>query len=251
MRPLETELPLTNVELWSWTGPVDAEKCTRCQADKEKSGIADWAQWKLQKGFEMWSDLYNAVQAAVKKAGGGPVEMGCYDWQPGKNYQFIWPFDRLYPKYLQNGQVSTYTPLEPYQIEFVGDRVREDRSKLPRSDVLPYLTPGDAGAFTGEALRCAMLECFLNGARGIHFWSDRYWDGEYLVAYNQAVRAVAPIEDIIVDGKLYDGAKAEAPARSVRHGQRGKHRTIGRRVLRTWPDDGKRDPRRAGRQPDH
>ncbi|MBM4049890.1 MAG: hypothetical protein FJ279_32745 [Planctomycetes bacterium] len=199
----------TDVELWNWRGPVDAEKCARCQADKEKSGLADWAEWRLQKGFEMWRDLHEAVQKAASKS----VEMGCYDWRPGKTYQFTWPFDRLYPKHLHNSQPSTYTPLEPWHIELVGNEAREDRSKLPKSDVLPWLTPGDAGAFPGEALRCAMLECFLNGARGIHFWSSRYWDTEYLVAYNQAVRAVAAVEDIIVDGTLYDGAKAEPPAR--------------------------------------
>jgi len=109
--------------------------------------------------------------------------------------------------------ITVHLPKNAETLGFIGDEVRKDRTKLPKSDLLPWLTPGDAGAFTGEALRCAMLECFLNGARGIHFWSGRYWDAEYLLAYNQAVRAVAPIEDIIVDGKLYDGAKVAAPAR--------------------------------------
>jgi len=203
-----------DVELWSWTGPVDAEKCTRCQADKLKSGIATWEEWKLAKGYEMWKDLHTAVQEAVQAGGGRPVEMGAYDWRPAKSYQFTWPFDRLYQdKLLGNSQASTYTPLLPYHIELVGDRAREDRAHLPRTEGLPWLTPGDAGAFTAEALRCAMLECFLNGSRGIHFWSSRYWDGEYLLGYNEAVRTVAAIEDIIVDGDLYGEAAVERPAR--------------------------------------
>lgn len=204
----------TDVELWSWEGPEDAQKCTRCQQDKQKLGIKTWKEWKLAKGYEMWKDLHDAVQAAVKQAGGKPVEMGCYDWRPAKNYQFFWPFDRLYQdKLLNNSQASTYTSLLPYHIELIGNEVREDRSHVPHTEGLPWLTPGDAGVFTAEALRCAMLECFLNGSRGIHFWSNRYWDGECFLGYNQAVRAVAAAEDIIVDGNLYQGAKVDRPAR--------------------------------------
>lgn len=204
----------TDVELWNWQGPVDAEKCTRCQADKQTSGIAAWEDWKLQKGYEMWKDLHDAVQAAVRQAGGKPVEMGCYDWRPGSNYQFFWPFDRLYQdKLLHNSQTSVYTPLFAYHIEFIGKEARDDRAKLPKTDGLPWLTPGDAGAFTAEALRCAMLECFLNGSRGVHFWSNRYWDGEYLLGYNQAVREVAAVEDIIVDGALFTKAQVPPGAR--------------------------------------
>ena len=128
--------------------------------------------------------------------------MGCYDFRPGEAYQFTWPFDRLYPKYMQSSQVSTYTPLEPYHIELVGDEVRADRGKLPRSDVLPWITPGDAGTFPGEAFYCAVLECFCNGARGVNFWSGRVWDPDLLAAYAQAIRAIAPVEDVIVKGRL-------------------------------------------------
>jgi hypothetical protein len=162
----------------------------------------------------MWSGLHTAVAAAVKAAGAKAVELGCYDWRPGLDYQFFWPFDRLYAAgVLANSQCSTYTALDPYDLGFIGDECRRDRSRLPKTEGLPWLSPGDAGAFTGESLRCAMLECFLNGSRGIHFWSSRYWDGEYLAAYNEAVRAVAAVEDIIMDGQLYTRAKVQAPAR--------------------------------------
>ena len=211
---LKPDLLSTDVELWNWQGPVDSEKCTRCIADKEALGIADWQQWRYAKGYEMWKDLHDAVQAAVQAAGGSPVEVGSYDFRPGSYYQQFWPFDRLYADGLiHNSQVSTYTPLEPYHIALVGDEVRKDRALLPKSDQLPWLTPGDAGAFSAEALRCALLECFLNGARGIHFWSSRYWDTEYFWAFNMAVHAVAAAEDIIVDGELFDGARVEGRGR--------------------------------------
>lgn len=210
----------TDIELWSWRGPVDAEKCTRCKADFARSGVESWEQWQLQKGYEMWRDLVTAVRDSVRAAGGPEVEFGCYDWRPGQNYQFTWPFDRLYPEHLQNSQVSTYTPLEPYHIALVGDEARADRQRLPRTDVLPWITPGDAGTFPGRAFKYALLECFANGSRGVHFWSGRVWDTESLAAYADVIRAIAPVEDVIIGGDLLEGASTEPQVRlsGVRRG---------------------------------
>ena len=202
-----------DIELWGWQGPTDAEKCTRCRQDKAQSGIDTWEEWKLAKGEEMWIDLRNAVQQAVREAGGPPCEMGVYDFRPGQAYQFFWPFDRLYPQHMQSGQVSVYTPLEPCHIELIGNEVREDREKLPKSDQLPWLTPGDAGTFSGEVMYYALLECFCNGSRGINFWSGRVWDADCLAGYARAIRAVAPVEDIIVDGELFV-PEVEGPGRA-------------------------------------
>lgn len=211
----------TDVELWSWRGPVDARKCTRCRADKARSGIDSWEEWQLAKGEEMWKDLYNTVRGALEKAGVKQWEMGSYDFRPGAAYQFTWPFDRLYPAYMHSSQVSTYTPLEPYHIELVGDEVRADRRKLPRSDVLPWITPGDAGTFSGEEFYYALLECFCNGARGINFWSGRVWDADLLAAYARAIRAIAPVEDIVVNGQLFlPELVGKGRVSGVKHGSR-------------------------------
>ena len=85
---------------------------------------------------------------------------------------------------------------------------------LPRSDVMPWLTPGDAGTVPGESFQWALLECYCNGARGVYFWSGRVWDAENLIAYNRVVRAIAPVEDLIVQGELVgDAAAVEGPGR--------------------------------------
>lgn len=118
----------------------------------------------------------------------------------------MWPFARLYPNDVGESQVSTYSSLNPCDLAYVGDEVRADRAQLPRSDVVPWLTPGDAGTFSGEAFRWALLECFTNGARGIYFWSGRLWDAESLAAYGDVIRALAPVEDVIVDGGLVGDA---------------------------------------------
>ena len=208
-----------DIELWNWRGPLDCERCTRCQADFAGSGIDDWAEWRLRKGEEIWRDLAAAVRRAAADhaaAGGEPVrdvEIGGYDFRPGKAYQHIWPLDRLYPDSMANSQVSIYTPLHPYHLELIGDEVRADREKLPKSDVLPWLTPGDAGTFPGEMFTYALLECFANGARGLHFWSGRVWDTETLQAYARAIRIVAPVERVIVEGELLGEVRAEPEVR--------------------------------------
>jgi len=202
-----------DIEVWGWRGPVDSVNCSRCREDFAKSGLNDWQQWQIAKGCEMWKDITDAVRHASQTAGGPRTECGGYDFQPGKPYQFVWSVDRLYPDWIHGSEVSTYTALEPYHIALVGDEVRKDRQLLKHSDVIPWLSPGDAGVFPGWAFRDVVLECFANGARGLLFWSGRVWDTETLAAFADAVRIVAPVEDVIMDGELLEGVKTDPTVR--------------------------------------
>ncbi|MDH7568892.1 MAG: hypothetical protein QHJ73_04840, partial [Armatimonadota bacterium] len=202
-----------DIELWTWTGPVDAPKCERCKADFARSGLKDWKEWQVAKGVEIWRDLVTAVREGAREGGGPVPEVGGYDFRPGEPYQFFWSVDRLYPEWIHGSEVSTYSALEPYHLALIGDEVRRDRKALGRSDVIPWLTPGDAGVFPGWAFRDALLECFANGARGLLFWSSRVWDTECLAAYADAIRVVTPVEDVIVEGDLLTDATAQPPIR--------------------------------------
>ncbi len=202
-----------DIELWGWRGPTDAEKCTRCQADFAESGCETLAEWQLQKGSEMWVDVVEAIRAAVAEAGGLEPEFGVYDWVPTSDYQYTWPFRRLYPEYLQSAQPSTYTPLNWFNIMTVGGEARASRELLDGPDALPWISPGDAGTFDGERFRYALLECFCNGARGMNFWSGRVWDTEILVAYSRVIRNLVPVEDLLLAGELLEGAEVQGPGR--------------------------------------
>ena len=195
-----------DIELWGWRGPTDCQKCTRCKQDFKASGLESWDEWKLVKGDEIWRDMITAARTEVKKSGGPRFETGGYDFRPGRAYQSVWSVDRMYPKFMQDSQVSTYSCLYPYHLQLIGDEVRSDREKLPRSDVMPWISPGDAGTFSGQDFAWALLECHANGARGVYFWSGRVWDAESLIAYNRVVRAVAPVEHVIVEGDLIGDA---------------------------------------------
>src|SRR5699024_10852039 len=55
---------------------------------------------------------------------------------------------------------------------------------------------------------------YTNGARGIWFWSGRMWDAEDLFAVNKVVRAIEPIENVIVNGNLVGNwAQVKGPGR--------------------------------------
>ena len=220
MQRSKPDFTSVDIELWGWRGPVDSRRCTRCQKDFETSGLDSWEAWQAAQGDRIWRDLVSGARTAVAEAGGPPVEIGGYDFRPGADYQYTWSVDHLYPDWMQSSQVSTYSCLYPYHLGLIGDEVRKDRNQLDHSDVLPWLTPGDAGTFPGECLQWALLECYANGARGVYFWSGRVWDAESLIAYNRVIRAIAPVEELILQGDLAGQAvSADEPARvsGIRH----------------------------------
>ena len=205
-----------DIELWGAKGPVDAKRCVDCQADFAKGDYADWDAWMLEKGEQIAKELSTTVRAAIGKQ----VDLGCYDFRPGHNFSNVWPFDRLYPQHINHSQVSTYTTLEPYHLELIGDEVREDRLKMPKSDQMPWLTPGDAGSFSGEKFRHVLLEAFANGSRGVLFWSGRVWDTESLAAYARVIRNVIPVEEILLKGEPIEEVQTnpKTRVRGMKHG---------------------------------
>jgi len=209
---VKPEFTTQDIEQWPSAGPIDAKKCTRCLADFKASGLKDWDDWVESKGSEMWTDAINAARGKLKQAGASSDFItGGYYFQAGKTYT-IFNFDKLYPEYLQLAQPSYYSSYYPVDLMKVVDQTRESRKRLPRSDVMPILSPGDAGPIPGDAFQWAILESYCNGARGVLFWSQRSWDAEYLIAYSNAIRAITPVEDIIMDGDLIgDAVEVENP----------------------------------------
>jgi hypothetical protein len=215
MAAVRPDFSSQDIELWGWAGPTDSVKCTRCLADYTASKAGSWAKWQQGKGTQIIHDLITAARQAVKEAGGNPdFNTGGYDFRPDQVYQQLFDFNSLYPKLQSVSQVSVYSSLQAADLEYLGNETRTDRSKLPRSDVMPWNTPGDAGTFPGETFTWALLEHYCNGASGIWFWSSRMWDSEDLIAYNKVIRAIAPVEEVIVDGQLVGkDAAVDGPGR--------------------------------------
>jgi len=207
IRLFKPDIMSLDIELWS-DGCVDPPKCSRCRADKAASGIPSWDDWKQQKGEQMWVDFYHAVEKTADACGIAMPEIGVFNWNAGEVYHTVWPIDRFYPEYLQSSQVRFYTPLEPCHLSIIGPVLRECRRKLVGNDNLPWLGTGDFGTFSGETFYYALLECFCNGSRGVNLFSNRTTDADLLAGYARAIRAVAPVEDILVDGELFNASVA-------------------------------------------
>lgn len=198
-----------DIEPWGWRGPVkQTEKCTRCQASFKKSGLSSHLAWQLMMGRQIWSSFVNAAHKANQAAGGKPFEIGSYDFRSyfsfkhNDAYQNVFSFHQLYPKLLSMSQPSIYMSYQPYDLVHLGKRIRIGRKRIGHNDIMPWISPGDSGVFAGKAFKWGILECYLNGASGIWFWSSRMWDSEDLIAYNKALRAIAPIEPLVVHGDL-------------------------------------------------
>lgn len=227
MATIQPNFHSSDIEIWKAADRADFDfshqaketrTCTRCQRDFEASGLSNGDVWKRHKGLEMWRELMTAArEAMIERGGSGEFRVSGYNFRPGQTYQTVWNFNMLFNAgLLDHSQVSTYTSLYPYHIAWIGDRVREDREKVEANggSVMPWLTPGDAGPLPGEAFQWSLLESFANGADGIWFWSHRLWDAELLIAYNRVIRAIAPVEEVITEGKLIGDAVAiQGPGR--------------------------------------
>ncbi len=209
------DFTMQDIELWGsgYGGTKLVEKCSRCATDFKTSGLKSWEEWWQAKGSQMWKDALTAARQELKAQGANSNFLTAgYHFEVGKAYHNAFNFDRLYPEDIQLANPRHYASYYPRDLLFIAEMVRENRKHLPRSDVWQLLSPGDAGPIPGDAFTWSILESYCNGARGVLFWSQRHWDAEYVIAYSNAIRAITPVEDIIMDGELIgDTAQVTTP----------------------------------------
>lgn len=217
---LQPDAESWGIEIWSWEGPQALDQCLRCTPDFEQSGLESWQEWKSKEGVELLGLYINAVREACQQAGIEPPEIGVYDFVMGHYNDSFWDVSRLHQQFGINSEPSTYTPLHPSNIEYIGDNARETKLQMTeRGKVIPWMCPGDKGHFSADQLTWALLECFANGAEGAYFWSGRYWEIIHLRAFADVHRIVNPVEDVIVEGMPISDASASENlrVRGMRH----------------------------------
>ncbi|MAE66324.1 MAG: hypothetical protein CMJ18_18800 [Phycisphaeraceae bacterium] len=192
-----------DIEVWS-DQCADPPKCTRCRARKQEQRIASWDEWKKRQGIEIWSALYEACGSAAAESALATPDIGVFEWTTGEVFHTVFPIDELYPERLHNLQPRFYAPFGPHHLRVIGRHLRAQRRRIDRNDLKPWLGTGDFGPFTGETFHYALLECFLNGARGFLLYSNRTLDADLLAGYARATRTIAPFENIVVDGEPID-----------------------------------------------
>jgi hypothetical protein len=176
-----------------------AKQCSRCQeAFKEFDG--PWEDFMAHQG----AGFYRAVHARIAElAPDARFQAGAYGVQPSRFYHNIWKWDLLYPELHQFAMPSLYS----FRPAPVGDAIRENRALMPRSDIIPWVQPGDLGEMPASHVYAIALEVLLNGGRGLAYYTSDGFDAADLRAVSQAIAALGPVEDLIMEGDLLEGAQ--------------------------------------------
>jgi hypothetical protein len=128
-----------------------------------------------------------------------PFVVGFYDIykSPGRVYDSIWDFEKLYPDYVQISMPSLYVGGSGAA---VAEKISQIRSQTDTNDIIPWLTPGTYGEFPQRMQRDMILETFCNGGNGITYYKISQADPLELRYIADTIELVRPMEDIIADG---------------------------------------------------
>ncbi len=182
-------------------GNDEAQNCSRCsEAYAHFDGT--WDEFIAHQA----ADFYRAVHARIREiAPDARFQAGAYNVQPVEFYHDVWDWDVLYPELHQFAMPSLYG----YRPAGIGDEIRRNREMMRYSDIIPWLQPGNQGEMPPETLRCILLEVLLNGGRGAAYYTHSGFDAADLRAVSQVVAMLRPVEDIIIEGQLLQGASCD------------------------------------------
>jgi len=188
---------------------VDVPKsCKRCRAQFKKSGAKDWQRFVCEQMTQFYRDIHGRIE---ELAPGTAFQSGAYDVFPGRVYQNVWDPTLLYPRYHQFFMPAIYVT-DPREI---GTRTREIRGRMAKSDIIPWLHPGNLGEMPAEYVRCGLLEACLNGSRGAAYYTHAGFDAADYKALAEAIAVLRQIEDIIVDGKPLKGMSCNTKSTNI------------------------------------
>ncbi|MBE7467057.1 MAG: hypothetical protein HS116_26590 [Planctomycetes bacterium] len=183
------------VDLWK-TAVDEAPRCVHCQAKQKESG-KEWPEFLTETVAEILKDTDEAVVRASREAQIQRPLTAYVGAEPAGIRDGAFDFEKLYPHYADVAMPLLGAPLDPRRVHGV---VRACAQKLGKNDVIPCLSAEKAKPSRIEA---AVLEAFLNGARGIAW--ERLGDFESAGCFLAQARALAmlePHEGLIMQGRL-------------------------------------------------
>ncbi len=188
-----------DIESWGHQDIETMKQCSRCT---ERFEAGDWETWEdfiSDMGTEMMDDVYDAWEAKREELGRDPFVVGFYDIyaEPGRVYDNIWDFEKLYPRSLQISMPSLYVQGKGADI---AREVAAIRVRMASNDIIPWLTPGTYGEFPQRLQRDMILETFCNGGNGITYYKTSQADPLELAVIAETIELVRPFEEIIADG---------------------------------------------------
>ncbi len=197
MMTVRPEVIFYDIEDYRKWSMEEAKRCSRCHEAFEASGLKSWDDFLLAQGTRIISDLKGAI-AGTTPEGGTPV-VGIYDVRPSPPRYDIFDFNQLYPELVQIGQPHLYLAGD---LEKVHQRVRENYEATGKRLLVPWLTGGTFGEFPAYKMEQTVLECFLNGARGITYYRYDDMDPMDFYYHAQALKRLAPYEALLSNGRL-------------------------------------------------
>jgi Carbohydrate family 9 binding domain-like len=184
------------------------------KAKIQKSGLSE------KDFFSRCGDrMANDVRKALKRGWpAGEVKVGFY----GTGHHFLrnkFPGEEMFDgvfniRSLLNKKLVDFVQPSPYHngdMDVIINNLQAIRKKLKGSDgkVLTWACAGYPTPFKSTMVRDQLLEIASLGGIGVVYWGEQAWDvGAYL---NQvyAINEIAPVEDIIMDGKFYEQHKKQ------------------------------------------
>ncbi|NLO05604.1 MAG: discoidin domain-containing protein [candidate division WS1 bacterium] len=188
-----------DIESWSHRDIETMKDCSRCKARFEAGEWDSWEDFISDMGTEMMEDVHAAWEQKRQELGRDPFVVGFYDIyaEPGRVYDNIWDFEKLYPRSLQVSMPSLYVQGKGAD---VATEIAAIRARMKTNDIIPWLTPGTYGEFPQRLQRDMILETFCNGGNGITYYKTSQADPLELAVIAETIELVRPFEDIIMDG---------------------------------------------------
>jgi hypothetical protein len=173
--------------------------------------IKIWKMFHAQLGNEMYGGLAKMFKQKIKKAGplSGTYELGTYGALPSQVlYSHFLNLKQLINKnILTIAQPSAYSAGDAL---VVGEKVKNVRAFTKKSNIVSWLSSGyDVNSeCKSDEFRYCILENYLNGAGGFTLFTWAGCDALDLKEIAETMRMLAPVENVIVDGKVMKNLKS-------------------------------------------
>ena len=181
-----------------------SKKCSRCLAAMKAAGMTSMDDFTKKVVAEKIADFRKAIEEGAKAVNIKCPPIGLYGKGPGAKdlSQPVLHWDLIYPASIAISQPSLYIGERPWLVQ---ERIRMTSKLMKNRNIIPWLTAGTYGEIRPQFVEYIALEALLNGAGGMTYYA--YWDfdtpREY-AALAQALRMIAPYEDLIMDGELVE-----------------------------------------------
>lgn len=149
-------------------------------------------------GDETLRDLQEEVYRRAEALGISRPGIGLYNNHVGLPvYGYIYNWDRIFPKYVDFAMPSLYVQ---GNVARVRDTIRRNYESIGARKIIPWLTAGTYGEFDAYLMEPMIIEAFLNGVKGITYYSHFDFDPEDYYYHAKALALLHPYQSLFLSG---------------------------------------------------